>query len=145
MCSDNTADDYFYDNKLTQMMLDLAGNGELEDLKNLILDNGGINLWGNSDLCALAFTYAAEGGYLETMEYLFSIGTDITAYIVSCYDNMAVKNAAFWGHLEVVKYLISLGADYGIREISELLDIKVPLGSKEEAIEALNIAMVNNE
>lgn len=71
---------------------------------------------------------------------LVSVGADITVE-----DEFAVRYAARQGYIETVKYLISVGGNYRVYEVRELLGIETLPESKEEVIEALNIALVNRE
>ena len=53
-----------------------------------------------------AVRWASENGHLETVKYLVSVGADIRAE-----NDLAVRWASENGHLEIVKYLVSVGED----------------------------------
>lgn len=90
-----------------------------------------------------ALRFASYYNNLDIIKHLVSVGADVEKHGFSCI-KLLDKGDDF---LNIVRYLISVGSDYSGEEFDlyKWLDLKCPQGSREEALAAIDMFMVNKE
>jgi len=86
-----------------QDILKAAGDGDLAKVKELLEKNPGFINTVDEESCTLMH-YAAYGGHIEIVKYLFEKGMELTMKSIS--DETPLHYAAVGGHTDVIKFLI---------------------------------------
>ena len=98
---------YLSQKNLNKQLIEASKDGNLSQVKSLIIEGADIHAWED---CAL--NEAARNGQLEIVKYLVE---DCDAN-VHAWDERTLRWAAWNGQLEIVKYLVSKGANVHARD-----------------------------
>lgn len=90
-----------------KQVVDVAAQGDLDDMKRLILQGANVNAFALDDWTPL--TIASREGHLHMVKFLVENGADVNQ--MEGGGNTALFWAAFGGHADIVKFLLQNGAD----------------------------------